>query len=264
MGRCYRVPRRGRLAWALALACVATPAIAELAPLYVVPTESRRQHALAREQSLRLEFEAVDRERLLAALGPAAIPSGPTTVRLDLPHRPERPYSEDRPGRWLEATFLVDHDQPEVVALRDALRASRSTGRDIGVAALVDYVGARVEAVHGQGWEPASLTARSLRGDCTEHAVLTAALSRSVGVPARVVVGMVIVPTGTQYAALGHAWAELRDGDRWTIADAALGPLSARARYVTLGLLEDESTGFLLPLVGTLTAWVSRVVVLDD
>jgi transglutaminase-like putative cysteine protease len=263
MRGCDRVPRRRRLAWVLALACVASPALAELAPLYVVPTESRRRDAATDEQVLRLEFEAVDRERLLAVLGPAAIPSGPTTVRLDLPHRTEKRYDEDRPGQWLDATFLVDHDQPAVVALRDELRASRPGGRDIDVGALVDYVGARIEAVHGQGWEPASVTARSLRGDCTEHAVLTVALARSVGIPARVVVGMVIVPTGTQYAALGHAWAELRDGDHWTVADAALGPLSERARYVTLGLLEDESTGFLLPLFGTLTAWVSRVVVLE-
>lgn len=248
----------------MALACPATPAVAELAPLYVVPTESRREQAVAQERPLRLELEAVDRERLLTVLGPAAVVSGPATVRLDLPHRAARRYDEDRPGQWLEATFLVDHDQPAVVALRDELRASRPTARDIGVAELVEYVGTRVEAVRGQGWEPASLTARSLRGDCTEHAVLTVALARSMGIPARVVVGMVIVPPGTQYAALGHAWAEVRDGDHWTIADAALGPLAGQARYVALGLLEDESTGFLLSLVGTLTAWVSRVVVLDD
>jgi hypothetical protein len=253
-----------RFAWALGLTCAAASAWAELTPLYVVPTDDRLQHAVAANHSLHLEFEAVDRERLLAVLGTAAVASSPTTVRLRLPYRAERPYAEDRPGRWLEPTFLVDHDQPVLISLRDDFRAARPIGREISVPELAAFVDARVEPVPGHGWEPASLTARSLRGDCTEHAVLTAALARSLGIPARVVVGMVIVRPGERYAAVGHAWAELREGDHWKIADAALGPLADSARYVALGLLEDEGPGFLLPLVGTLSAWVSRVVVLDD
>ncbi len=35
--------------------------------------------------------------------------------------------------------------------------------------------------------------ARNLTGDCTEHAVLTAAMCRAVGVPSRVVIGLVYV-----------------------------------------------------------------------
>ena len=35
--------------------------------------------------------------------------------------------------------------------------------------------------------------ARNLSGDCTEHAVLAAAMCRAVGVPSRVVVGLVYV-----------------------------------------------------------------------
>lgn len=258
-----RPGRAARLAWILVATWAATPASA-VTPLYVVPTEDRRQQAVAEDRALPLEFETVDRGRLLDVLGPAAAASGPQTLRLNLPHRTERRFAEDRPGRWLEATFLIDHDQPSVLALRDEFRAARPNDLEVGPAELLAFVDARVDAVYGQGWEPASLTARSLRGDCTEHAVLTAALARSLGIPARVVVGMAIVRPGERYAALGHAWAELRDGDHWIIADAALGPLAERTRYVALGLLEDEGPGFLLPLVGTLTAWVSRVVVLDD
>src|SRR5262249_62368451 len=38
---------------------------------------------------------------------------------------------------------------------------------------------------------PASEVARDLTGDCTEHGVLTAAMCRSVGIPCRVVVGLI-------------------------------------------------------------------------
>jgi transglutaminase-like putative cysteine protease len=235
-----------------------------LTPLYVVPTEDRLQVAMPDDRPLLVEFDAVNRERLLAALGSTAVPSGRTSVRLALEGLPAtaRKDVEDPSGRWLAASFIVDHDQPTVDGLRAEFLAAAASSATVRSAELVAFVDRKVDAVPGQGWEPASQTARTLRGDCTEHAVLTVALARSLGIPARVVVGMVIVRPGTQYVAMGHAWAELRDDDRWTVADAALGPMAAQARYVPLGLLEDEGPGFLLQLLDTLNAWVSRVVVL--
>ncbi|HET9692994.1 MAG TPA: transglutaminase-like domain-containing protein [Steroidobacteraceae bacterium] len=229
-------------------------------PLYVVPTEDRLQLAVPIEQGLRVEFEAVDRERLLRVLGPGAIAAGASSVRFVVEEAPGRSYAPD--DRWLAASFIVDHDQPAIVALREEFL--REAGGDAAERRrdLVAFVEHKVDATHGQGWEPASLTARALRGDCTEHAVLTAAMARSLGIPARVVVGMVIVRPADRYATVGHAWAELRVGDRWAIADAALGAAGADARYVPLGLLEDEGPGFLVQMVDTLGAWVTRVVVL--
>ena len=61
-------------------------------------------------------------------------------------------------GRW---SHLGPFASPR--ADDDAAIASAIHRCDVG--ALVDYVGARIEAVHGQGWEPASVTARSLRGE---------------------------------------------------------------------------------------------------
>lgn len=235
-------------------------ASAQPAPLYVVPTEDRLHLVVPDDQPLRVEFVAVDQERLLARLGPGALAVGDSTVRVAVEPSSVRAYEAD--DRWLAASFIVDHDQPEILALRDAF-LRQAGDEDAGSARdVVAFVEQAVDATHGQGWEPASLTARSLRGDCTEHAVLTAALARSLGTPARVVVGMVIVRPTDRYATVGHAWAELRDGDRWVIADAALGAAGAEARYVPLGLLEDEGPGFLVQMVDTLSAWATRVVVL--
>jgi transglutaminase-like putative cysteine protease len=147
------------------------------------------------------------------------------------------------------------------VALRDELLAAATPGAEVRPSELLAFVERKLDTEHGHGWEPASKTARTLRGDCTEHAVLTAALARSLGVPARVVIGMVVLRPAERYATFGHAWAELREGERWVVADAALGEAAAHARYVPLGLLEDEGTGFLLQMIDTLTAWVTRVVV---
>lgn len=74
------------------------------------------------------------------------------------------------------------------------------------------------------GYASALETAQSRQGDCTEHAVLTAALCRAVGIPAQVVSGIAYVPElQGQKAVFGpHAWNRVYLGDRWVALDSAL------------------------------------------
>ncbi|MBI4023386.1 MAG: transglutaminase domain-containing protein [Verrucomicrobia bacterium] len=73
-------------------------------------------------------------------------------------------------------------------------------------------------------------TARSRQGDCTEHAVLAAALGRAVGLPTRIVNGIGYLPanySGQATANNGlfgfHMWAEAWLGEnQWVTMDAAL------------------------------------------
>jgi len=60
--------------------------------------------------------------------------------------------------------------------------------------------------------------ANSQAGDCTEHAVLMAALCRARGLPARVATGL--VATGSSYGF--HAWNEVWINNRWVPLDATL------------------------------------------
>lgn len=83
----------------------------------------------------------------------------------------------------------------------------------------------------GVGFASAAETAASRQGDCTEHAVLCAALGRAVGLPTRVVSGFGYLPTdyaGSGDASRGtfgfHMWAEAYIApDKWAPMDAALG-----------------------------------------
>jgi transglutaminase-like putative cysteine protease len=59
------------------------------------------------------------------------------------------------------------------------------------------------------------LSSRS--GDCTEHAVLLAALLRKAGLPARIAYGFLLTEAGF----IGHAWTEAYDGTRWHWLDAS-------------------------------------------
>jgi hypothetical protein len=79
---------------------------------------------------------------------------------------------------------------------------------------------------------PASEVARNLTGDCTEHGVLTAAMCRAVGVPARVVVGLVYADHlgGFGY----HLWNEVYVNRRWVAIDPSFDQTAVDAVHIKL------------------------------
>jgi len=74
------------------------------------------------------------------------------------------------------------------------------------------------------GYATAAEVAQSREGDCTEHAVLTAALCRASGIPSRVVMGLAYVESfGDHRNVFGpHAWNQAYIGGKWVGLDSAL------------------------------------------
>ncbi len=72
------------------------------------------------------------------------------------------------------------------------------------------------------GYASAAEVAVSRQGDCSEFAVLTAAMCRAVGIPSRVVVGIAYVEDfGGLSGFGGHAWVQAYIGGKWVGLDAA-------------------------------------------
>ncbi len=84
----------------------------------------------------------------------------------------------------------------------------------------------------GVAFAPASEVARNLSGDCTEHGVLVAAMCRAVGVPSRVVVGLVYAEDlgGFGY----HLWNEVYVNRRWVAIDASFEQDTVDATHIKL------------------------------
>ena len=88
-----------------------------------------------------------------------------------------------------------------------------------------------------------------MRGDCTEHSLLSIALLRALGIPARRVDGVVYVQNGDGVPALyWHEWVEAWVGT-WTQLDPTFGQPVADATHLTLG---EESSAEIMPLLGQL------------
>jgi hypothetical protein len=84
-----------------------------------------------------------------------------------------------------------------------------------------------------QAFASAAEVCRSLEGDCTEHAVLMAALCRARKIPARVAFGLVYYPPEKGFAY--HMWNEVWIADHWVPMDATLGQGGIGADHIKLG-----------------------------
>jgi transglutaminase-like putative cysteine protease len=117
--------------------------------------------------------------------------------------------------------------------------------------ALERFVYERIEtADFQQVFSSARQTAESGQGDCTEHAVLLAALLRARGIGARGAMGLVYVPDRRGF--LYHMWTEAWIGGHWMPLDATrgqggtgVGHLKLSDSLLTGGLFYDG----LMPLI---------------
>ncbi|MEM9253446.1 MAG: transglutaminase domain-containing protein [Planctomycetota bacterium] len=130
----------------------------------------------------------------------------------------------------LAASTMIDRDDPAVLAL-----TRRGSPEDTTPRQLTNLLGVARNAIRqtdlSVGFATASEVARSRQGDCTEHAVLLAALSRAEGYPSRVVTGLIYADEFLgQRGVFGYhmwtqSWVDADEGSpegRWVDLDATL------------------------------------------
>lgn len=141
------------------------------------------------------------------------------------------PYKGDDPAllEAIQPTRFLQSDNEQVAALarkavgdtKDAAEAARR------IEAFVSrYIDDRSLSV---GYASAAEVVESRQGDCTEFAVLVAAMCRAVGIPSQVVVGVAYVDEfGGMQGFGGHAWNQVYiggdeqgKGGKWVGLDAA-------------------------------------------
>ena len=95
--------------------------------------------------------------------------------------------------QYLKSNVLINSQDKRVVAM--AKRATRGAVDPWDKARRINHLvfDQIKDKNFGVGFAAASEVARNLTGDCSEHAVLAAAMCRASGIPARVVVGLLYV-----------------------------------------------------------------------
>ncbi len=148
-----------------------------------------------------------------------------------------------------QPSAMIQSDDPLVADLANSLGTFESPWSDaVAVEKFVhEYVRAKDFST---AFATAADVARDRSGDCTEHAVLTAAICRSRGLPARIMVGLVYVARLQGFGF--HMWNEVWVGDRWVPLDATIGRGGIGAGYLALtrtSLATEESFTSFLPIV---------------
>ena len=188
--------------------------------------------------------KAVYRLHLAEGVDPSDLPlaKGPTqqyelaqdgTILLTVFAEPQGP-DEPKPGpKFLRSNSYLQSDNPKVRAyakeavgdaqdpLEQAIRMERWVFQNL------------TNKNFGVGFASAAAVAESMEGDCTEHAVLLAAMARAQGLPARVAIGFVYAPSVGQFG--GHMWTEIYIDGHWRGFDATLGRGRPDAVHIKLG-----------------------------
>jgi len=135
---------------------------------------------------------------------------------------------------------------PKFSSANALVTSDDSTVRALARRAVGDTQGAWDKAVKIERWvfqnikqkdfattfAPANEVARDLSGDCTEHSVLAAAMSRAVGLPSRVAIGLVYVDSLGGFGF--HMWHEVHVNGRWVALDASFDQSAVDATHIKL------------------------------
>ncbi|MCZ8167301.1 transglutaminase domain-containing protein [Silanimonas sp.] len=211
---------------------------------------------------LRLRVQAADVAGLATLLG-IAPEAGPRSGHIELLLQPGTHAAKGATGDALAASFVVDHKDPAVANLGARLQAKRlGTTVPVDGAELVAFVAGVMRGSYNANTDIASDVARSLQGDCSEYALLTAALARAHGLPARLVQGAALLQSNGRWIAYGHAWVQTFEAGGWVVRDSALAAWSGPVYYLPALVLSNEGPGFKLEVMQSASRMPSRIEIL--
>ena len=142
--------------------------------------------------------------------------------------------------------FLQSDDEKIIALAKQAVGETKDAGEAVRKieSFVAKYVTTKSLSV---GYASAAEVAESRQGDCTEFAVLTAALCRAVGIPAQVEVGLAYVEDFAGFRGFGgHAWTRAHVGGKWVCLDAAFASRGGGydAGHIALAVGDGEPADF--------------------
>jgi len=138
---------------------------------------------------------------------------------------PESPTAGDR-----EPNNFIQSDNPKIIAAARKAAGAQTDPWQVAVALERAARGLITKPDYSQAFASAAEVIESGTGDCTEHAVLLAALARARGIPARVAMGLIYSDQKFLY----HMWSEVFIDGRWIPLDATLARGGTDAAYLKL------------------------------
>jgi transglutaminase-like putative cysteine protease len=223
----------------------------------IVPRTPRRIDDPTTVARLRLRIDGIDGLDPADLQGSGQSEESGTIEIVDPRGLQPGPATEDL-DRFLRPEPLLESDAPEIRAEAEKGAAGAATAR-LRTERLVRHVNAILEKKPTVSLPSALEVLKTRIGDCNEHAALFVAMARSVGLPARIAVGLVHLRGAFYY----HAWAEVwveegRGTGMWLPVDPTLNQVPADATHVRLARGGLDRQAAILGLFGR-----ARIEILD-
>ncbi|WP_052691925.1 transglutaminase-like domain-containing protein [Teredinibacter purpureus] len=161
--------------------------------------------------------------------------------------------AEPRAGELREAmlsNYWIDSDAESIqLKVRTLLNDERSTlNNDEKMKHLSRFVTRHMKTgkVVYSGYARASQALETGSGDCTEHALLLAALARAAGIPTRIIVGLAYSNDrfyGKTHMFIPHAWVQSWVNGVWKSFDSGMEGFTAG--HIALGISNGEQSDFM-------------------
>src|SRR5687767_6939840 len=186
---------------------------------------------------------------VIELIDPRGLVAGPAPLDLD---------------RYLHPEPFIESDAPEIRAEAERL-VQGVTGTRARAERLTREINSLVEKRPTVSLPSALEVLRTKVGDCNEHTVLFVAMARSLGIPARINVGVAYVHGAFYY----HAWPEVyidegRGRGLWLPVDPTFNQFPADATHVRFARGGLDKQAAILPLVGKVQMAVDDVTVVPN
>jgi transglutaminase-like putative cysteine protease len=162
-------------------------------------------------------------------------------------------------AQYLQPESFIESDAPEIKAEAERMVAG-VTGPRARAERLTREVNSLVDKKPTVSLPSALEVLRTKVGDCNEHTVLFVALARSIGIPARINVGVAYVRGAFYY----HAWPEvyIDEGNGrglWLPVDPTFNQFPADATHLRLARGGLDKQAAILPMIGKVKMQVSEL-----
>lgn len=167
-----------------------------------------------------------------------------TIARETLPETADRPDNAPDLKRFTEPEPFIQSDHRAII--QKAKEITKNADSDLEkMKHIVRWVHDHIRKMPVVTVPSALSTLETKKGDCNEHAVLTAALARAVDIPCRVETGLYYLDGKFRY----HAWNAFYAGG-WITSDAVFNQIPADVTHISLTSGEARSETALAGIIG--------------
>jgi transglutaminase-like putative cysteine protease len=159
-----------------------------------------------------------------------------------------RPLIDPNGGEYLKTSIIIESDAPEIKALAKKIVGDEKDAWTVAKK-VSHWVYKNMTSDYGSSSDRATDVLREMKGDCTEHSLLTVSLLRSLGIPAKRIDGVIYLKQDDGVPAYyWHEWVEAFVGE-WTQLDPTFDQDVADATHFGVG---EETRAEITPLIGAM------------